>query len=346
MVLRIRLPRAYIYHGFQVRPTSWDYCGSAMKVEFSGRGPVLSASVPSEASGLFSVSESHTLVRDELALSRQIGRMMTDGYDKLQVISDFDHTISVYRNGSMRMLTTHEAIERHPDIKQSTIQELRDLRSHFLPLETNPNLTASLRRTNLERWWNMSHELLVSEPITRRVINEVESFAPIALRKDFVKFANYLHDLHIPMTIFSAGLGDVIQQMLHSARVKMSAINVVANFLKFDYNGNALEFRRPTIHSQNKTLSTVLDLDAFRPVKSVNLLRPNVVLLGDSPHDTDMTKGHQFNCILKIGFLNEPDAARIEQYKQLYDVVLLDQESFSVPLKFLKLICSLSGPLP
>lgn len=51
-----------------------------------------------------------------------------------------------------------------------------------------------------------------------------------------MKFANYLHDLHIPMTIFSAGLGDVIQQMLHSARVKMSAINVVANFLKFDYN--------------------------------------------------------------------------------------------------------------
>ncbi|THD23392.1 hypothetical protein D915_006003 [Fasciola hepatica] len=347
MVLRLRLPVAFIYHGNPlVLSFRWTFCRSAMKFDCANREPILTTGVPPEAEEFFSLNSPHTLVRDEVALVRKLSRMLSDGCDKLQVISDFDHTISVYRNGSTRMLTTHEAVEMHPDIKRRTIQELRDLRSYFLPLETSSYLSTAVRRMNLEKWWNMSHDILVSEPITRQMIKEVESIAPIALREDFVKFANYLHDLQIPMTIFSAGLGDVIQQMLQSAKVDLGTVNIVANFLRFDLSGNALEFKQPTIHSQNKTLCTVLDLDAFHMVKTASLLRPNVILLGDSAHDSDMTEGHQFNCILKIGFLNQPTPSLIEEYKQLYDVVLLEQESFDMPLKLLKWICSLNKPLP
>ncbi|VDP74780.1 unnamed protein product [Echinostoma caproni] len=296
MALWLRLPILFKYQGCPARGVyRRAYCGVVMKFRSADSNHVLTSNLPANTNDIFNVRSPDTLISNEVELVTQLGRMIADGYDKLQVISDFDHTISMYRDGEIRMLTTHEAIEKHPDIEQSTIDKLRDLRAHFLPLETNYTLSPVVRRANLERWWNMSHELLLSEPITRKMITEIESVAPIALRKDFVKFTNYLQEVQVPLTIFSAGLGDVIQQMLHNASIKLDSINVVANFIEFDKN--------------NKTLSTVLELGAFQSMRSTSLTRPNVILLGDSAHDIDMIKGHQFNSVLKIGYLNQPVSA-------------------------------------
>ncbi|VDP99609.1 unnamed protein product [Trichobilharzia regenti] len=44
----------------------------------------------------------------------------------------------------------------------------------------------------------------------------------------FSEFVNKIHDLSIPLTIISAGLGDVIDSVLQNAKLKTEGIEIVA----------------------------------------------------------------------------------------------------------------------
>ena len=55
--------------------------------------------------------------------------------------------------------------------------------------------------------------------------------------------------------------------------------------------------------------------------------RKNVILLGDSVSDTEMITGFEYDNLIKIGFLNEEIEKDLENYKENYDILILNDSS-------------------
>nr|CAH8822696.1 unnamed protein product [Trichobilharzia regenti] len=265
----------------------------------------------------------------------------------LKVITDFDHTITGYRsNTGERVQSCHEALESHPFINDTIRNELRALRSKYLPIGMNyQKLHADEIQQLMSNWWTESHNLLISAGVTRKMIVETLNYSRISLREKFSKFVNKLHDFSIPLTIFSAGLGDVIDLVLQNAKLKTDSIEIVANFFHFNDKNEAVEFFEPTIHMCNKNMSTMIKMKRFNDNLSLKLSRPNIILLGDSLYDIHMTDGYELissssqPTVIRIGWLNQKSNAEVlQKYSSIYDIVLTEEETFTVPNLLIKWI--------
>lgn len=90
------------------------------------------------------------------------------------------------------------------------------------------------------------------------------------------------------------------------------------------------------IHVFNKNENSVQDPEYFNVIQSRN----NVILLGDSPGDLTMADGLKNpGQIIKIGFLNSNIDALLERYLNMFDIVLIDDQTMSVPYEIVKLVC-------
>lgn len=58
----------------------------------------------------------------------------------------------------------------------------------------------------------------------------------LADRDGYEQFFDRLHKHNVPVFIFSAGLGDVLEEIIHQAGVYHSNVKVVSNFMDFDDN--------------------------------------------------------------------------------------------------------------
>ena len=65
---------------------------------------------------------------------------------------------------------------------------------------------------------------------------------------------------------------------------------------------------------------------------SNNSQRKNVILMGDSLGDLDMAAGVKDpECVLTIGFLNKNIEASLPKYQNSFDLVLVDDQSMTIP---------------
>jgi len=51
--------------------------------------------------------------------------------------------------------------------------------------------------------------------------------------------------------------------------------------------------------------------------------RVNVILLGDSLGDIQMTEGFNYKNIIRVGFYNYEDEEKLDDFKDSYDIVIL-----------------------
>lgn len=111
--------------------------------------------------------------------------------------------------------------------------------------------------------------------------------------------------------------------------------HIVSNFINYDNDGKLISFSEKLIHSFNKNEQEIHDTPYFQSI----LTRPNVILLGDTLGDVGMIGGMKnLKQVLKIGFLHQSTPAKLEVYKNTYDIVICDDETFDVPNAILNAI--------
>ena len=177
------------------------------------------------------------------------------------------------------------------------------------------------------------------------------------------------------MLIFSAGCGNIIEAILkhkYKEGTKQNTpfwndkISICSNLLVFDENQDGLlvKVEEPMIHSLNKfnALQRLKERsqetkdvnnnqqkifeDEYNKLKSLISGKPNCILLGDHLRDVNMKKGMEDldleNGVLNIGFLNVKKAGTEERilndYKNEYDLVLDDDQTFEVVNKIIEFI--------
>uniref|UniRef100_A0A8W8LIL7 5'-nucleotidase n=1 Tax=Magallana gigas TaxID=29159 RepID=A0A8W8LIL7_MAGGI len=254
-----------------------------------------------------------------------IQNMIRDGQNKLQVVADFDRTLSKYTHRGQICSTCHNVLEEGHVLPEFYKDEARALRDHYFPIEMNPKLTIEEKIPVMVEWWTKAHDLLSKCHITKDDVRIMVENSTARLRDGCTWFFDQLQATDIPLLIFSAGIGDVIIEVIKHQATLHDNMKVVSNYLEYDDQGKMTGFQDEMIHVYNKNEGAIHDSDYFQKLEQRN----NVILMGDSLGDLHMAdRGVQNK--LKIGFLNVKVEESLELYMKKYDIVILEDETLNV----------------
>ncbi|PKI48450.1 hypothetical protein CRG98_031155 [Punica granatum] len=251
------------------------------------------------------------VVGDRDLLEKKIAAIRMAGPQKLQVIADFDATLTRYWVDGLRGNSSHGLLQQGNPKYDAKRQQLYE---YYHPLEYSPTIPIDEKTKLMEEWWEKTHGLLVEGGLTYDAIQKSVANARIAFRDGVVELFELLAKKGIPVLIFSAGLADVIEEVLRQKLHRsFTNIRIVSNRMVFDDDGRLVSFKGRTIHSLNKN-EHALDMaaplhdtlgDNDGPVNdnaSVKM-RTNVLLLGDHIGDLRMSDGLNYDTRISVGFL-------------------------------------------
>ncbi|XP_028931153.1 7-methylguanosine phosphate-specific 5'-nucleotidase isoform X1 [Ornithorhynchus anatinus] len=281
------------------------------------------------------------LMRNPQRVRDTIASLRSGGVDKLQVISDFDMTLSRFGFRGRRCPTSHNILDTSKVVSEVCQQQLKDLLHFYYPIEIDPNRTVDEKLPLMVDWWTKAHGLLCQQKIQQCQLAQIVRDSDVMLREGFETFFNTLHLSHVPLFIFSAGVGDIVEEITRQAGVLHPNVQVVSNFMDFDEDGILWRFKDPLIHTYNKNSSVLEGSSAQLQA------RPNVILLGDSMGDLTMADSVPgLSILLKIGFLNDKVEEQRERYLDAYDIVLEKDETLDVVIGILQHILPGNRPSP
>ncbi|KAM5274059.1 cytosolic 5'-nucleotidase 3A isoform 2-T2 [Ctenodactylus gundi] len=251
------------------------------------------------------------------------------------IITDFDMTLSRFSYKGKRCPTCHNVIDNCKLVTDDCRRKLLQLKERHYAIEVDPELSVEEKLPYMVEWYTKSHGLLVEQGIPKAKLKEIVAESDVMLKEGYENFFGQLQQHEVPMFIFSAGIGDVLEEVIRQAGVYHSNVKVVSNFMDFDENGLLKGFKGELIHVFNKHDGALRNTDYFQQVKA----NSNIILLGDSQGDLHMADGvANVEHILKIGYLNDRVDELLEKYMDSYDIVLVKDESLDVANSILQKI--------
>ncbi|XP_056263019.1 cytosolic 5'-nucleotidase 3-like [Pseudoliparis swirei] len=274
------------------------------------------------------LSNPSVCMRDPQRVQEILQSMLKAGSNTLQVISDFDMTLTRFAHNGKRCPTCHNILDDSKLISNDCKVELKKLLSTYYPIEIDSSRSIEEKLPLMVEWWTKAHGLLVQQEIRKDLLAIVVGESESMLREGYQLLFDHLYEHSIPLLIFSAGIGDILEEVIRQAGVFHPNVKVLSNYMDFDETGVLRAFKGELIHIYNKREGALLNTGHFQELRT----RPNVLLLGDSLGDLTMADGVQdMENILKIGFLNDKVEERKPSYLDSYDIVLVNDESLEVP---------------
>ena len=225
----------------------------------------------------------------------------------------------------------------------------------YYPLEISQEITKAEKRQHMIDWWIAAHETLASARISQSDIAAMAAETPVPFRAGAHHLVEACQQRHIPFLVFSAGIGgvfqsnvaahdapDIIQEVLLQANLLTPNVHVISNWMDFDERGVCTKFKDPIVHVMNKNeISAMQELresdDGRRYFQSI-AERPNVLLLGDSLGDVQMSHGIPHDVCLNVGFLNHSVPDLLPTYLDTFDIVLTNDVGFQVVKELLDIV--------
>jgi len=255
------------------------------------------------------------------------------GKEKIHVLSDFDKTLTRAFVDGQKAHTVIAQVRQGNYLTPDYSSKAHALFDKYHPIEIDPKISLEEKKKKMHEWWKVHFELLVDCGFDKKTITEIVSKKTLKFREGCFEFLDSLYKNKIPLIIFSAALGDMIAEYLKQEKRMYSNIKLIANFYEWDNNGKAIKVKEPIIHSMNKDETMIRDFpEFFKEIKD----RKNVIVLGDSLEDPKMIEGFDYDNLLKIGFLNENIEENLELYRQIYDVLILEDQNMDFVNNFLK----------
>lgn len=270
------------------------------------------------------------------------------GPAKLQVIADFDATLTKYFVNGRRGQSSHSLLQQgNPEynVKRHKLYE------YYHPLEFSPIIPIEEKTKLMEEWWGKTHALLIEGGLTYNAIKESVANSTIAFRDGVTELFDFLEERDIPVLIFSAGLADIIEEVLRQKLHRsFRNVKIVSNRMVFDEEGRLVSFKGKLIHVLNKN-EHALDMaaplhdqlgDSNGSTNDSALVkkRTNVLLLGDHIGDLGMSDGLNYDTRISVGFLNDNVKKSLESYRKAFDVLYLNDAPMWGVLKLVSQLCS------
>lgn len=311
------------------------------------------------------------LIMNRAQFSQKLNLFAADGQEKLLVVSDFDFTISRFaQRPGVRGASCHKVLEDSGVLGSDYEVKGQAVQRKYYAYEVDPNIDDATKNGYMNEWVHKSHELLLEFGLTRTLLKQA---VRIALDRKAMNLRNHVRDYfgllkqhNVPLLIFSAGIGEVLEEVLHQESIlddhKSQDVTVISNSCIFadmpcdeststispcssakvptdDLPNDVLVgFVEPMIHVFNKKASVFIERHPFFKRSDIQE-KTNLLMLGDSPRDVDMSDGMAFSAerTLSIGFVNDKVIERLDTYLTCgFDILLFDDCGYEVPIHILQ----------
>lgn len=233
------------------------------------------------------------------------------------VVMDFDSTITTSNS-----LGSWSVLENPNFVNPKLIEESHKLIEKYYPIELDYTLDEKTKSRYMQEWYTKNMNLFYTYGLTNDALLNCVKNSNIKFRSGAENFFNSLFNNNIPVIILSAGIGNIITELLKLHNCFYDNIHIISNFIKFK-NNSILPFSDKIIHTSNKCVNS-LPVDFNNKINS----KEYILLFGDLIEDLKMVSKKDLNRTLSFGFLEKNVSQNIELYKKYFDVVLTDNSSF------------------
>jgi len=253
-------------------------------------------------------------------------KLINEGKRSIQVVSDFDMTITKYWHEGKRSPTSHRIISENPLLNEDARRRSEELSNKYYPYEISNDIPYKEKYKLMVEWWTKQHNIIIEEKLTQEKLDELIKVMPVVFRDGFIEFFEHCKASGIPMLIPSAGIQNVIEGVFRLNGLEYEKLYIKSNQMIFSPETGVCEsFGTPVIHSLNKYQFNFKD----SPYEKYIIDRKNILLFGDSLGDITMSKSIDNEQVLSFGFLNLDVDKKLEKYKNVFDVVITNDSSFA-----------------
>lgn len=246
------------------------------------------------------------------------------GVDKLQVITDFDRTLTRMEVNGVKKIWSFAMLQHSGYLPLEYQNKALELFHTYFKIEMDHSLPLEYRKQKMTEWTAKHMTLLIKYGLTDTHIQQTAKENLEVLRKWIDDFFQYVSEKWAPIIISSAWVWNLIEQFLLSMGIDMGNIHIHSNFLHFDEQGLPWGFS-DIVNILDKDLS-VVDFGSFQMKLRGRI---HCIVLGDAPQDVHMIANMWFNETLKIGFLNHDVDTLLSHYTALFDAVIVGDWDFS-----------------
>jgi cytosolic 5'-nucleotidase 3 len=268
---------------------------------------------------------------NEDLLNQKIKKIKSDGLEKLHIVSDFDRTLTKCFFDGKKIPSGIALVREGGYLSKDYPKKAFDLFDKYHPIELDDTLSYDFKYNKMQEWWQNHEKLLIESGMHEKVIDDVLEKYPKIFRDGTLPFLDYLNSHNVPLLIFSAGIGNLIEGYLKKENKLTSNIHILSNTFNFNSDGYATGYKNRIIHVMNKSETKIED----KKYRDLISKRNNVILLGDSLGDLGMVNDLDSNLTIKIGFLNENIENKLDSYKSNFDVVITNDGSMNYINKLL-----------
>ena len=264
------------------------------------------------------------------AIETLLKDLLADGIDKLHIVADFDGTLTKDFVDGKKVQSIISVLRDHPGYLSSGYQDTaKKLFAEYSPFENDLSVSYETRLDKMREWWAKHFDLLISSGLKLEHIEQVATSGIIQFRDGAKEFLKLTHDLNIPVIIFSAsGLGEALSIYCRHEGVAYDNIHFVTNSFKWNEKGEAIGVNEPIIHSLNKNEEVIQNIDNLRNIIEN---RRNVLLLGNSLGDLEMSKGSHNKKLVTIAFVDREQGE--SEWCQKFDANATDYKEINDTLK-------------
>lgn len=239
------------------------------------------------------------------------------------VVSDFDRTIT-----SGTSLNSWCVLDENDNVCDEYKEEMEALQNYYHKIEIDPEVDSKVKYKEMNDWWNKHLDLFIKYKFSEELFHQTSSSKHVMdLRTGVEKFLKYLYENNIPLLIISAGLTNVIKAFLEEHDLLYDNIYVISNEIYFE-NDIAKGISHDIIHSMNKK-----DIVLSDKINNVIKGRNNVILFGDNLNDINMVDKEKYEKVISVGFVNKENTKYTEEFSEIYDIILNEDEDFNTVLK-------------
>uniref|UniRef100_A0A3Q4HRV1 5'-nucleotidase n=1 Tax=Neolamprologus brichardi TaxID=32507 RepID=A0A3Q4HRV1_NEOBR len=112
-------------------------------------------------------SNSWVHMKDDERVREILQSMQKAGSNTLQVISDFDMTLTRFEHNGKRCPDCYNILERSNVISSDCKEKLQGLLDKYYPIEIDTTLSVEEKLPLMVEWWTKAHELLVNQKIKK-----------------------------------------------------------------------------------------------------------------------------------------------------------------------------------
>ncbi|CAK1544712.1 unnamed protein product [Leptosia nina] len=275
-------------------------------------------------------------IKNRDGLLEKINRVLRDGHSKLQIVTDFDHTLTRNQlDNGKTVLTSFGMLKDCPSIPQYYKDEDNRLASIYKPIEVDHIMTKEEKTKHMIDWYVAAHELLIGMTFPREELMEISRKMVDCFRIGVDELIAWSKAHCIPVLVFSAGLGECVVAALEAANFLLPNVKVISNFLAQDESGTITGIKGEVIHTYNKNEAAIKNTEYYDMVRERN----NVLLLGDNIGDAAMAEGMDHcDVVIKVGFLGRNVDGNLQNYLNTFDIVLVNDNTVDAVNAILKLM--------